>query len=75
MKEIVAVSILLSYEIAARPARVFDALTKEIGAWWTHAFKKGGIVRFEPRVGGRFYEEWSDETGALYAHVTYFDPR
>ena len=74
MGQIVADSILLSYEIGAAPARVFEALTGEIGAWWTHAFKKGKAVRFEPRVGGRFYEDWGDETGALYAHVTYIDP-
>lgn len=74
MKEIVADSILLSYEIGARPARVFEALTGEIGSWWTHAFKKGRAVRFEPKVGGRFYEDWGDGAGALYATVTYLDP-
>jgi uncharacterized protein YndB with AHSA1/START domain len=74
MKEIVADSIVLSYEIEAGPARIFDALTKEIGSWWTHSFKKGKSVKLEPRVGGRFYEEWGDGTGALYAHVTYIEP-
>jgi DNA-binding transcriptional ArsR family regulator/uncharacterized protein YndB with AHSA1/START domain len=56
--------------IAAPPERVFDALTAEIGAWWTHSFRKPSLVRLEPRVGGRFHEEWGAGAGALYATVT-----
>ena len=61
--------------IEAEPTRVFDALTTEIGAWWNHRFSEApkGIY-LEPKVGGRFYEEFNEkEEGALYATVTYLE--
>jgi uncharacterized protein YndB with AHSA1/START domain len=74
MSEIVSESIVLQYELRASPARVFTSLTEEVGAWWTHAFRKGAKVRLEPCVGGRFYEEWTGAAGALYATVMYLEP-
>jgi uncharacterized protein YndB with AHSA1/START domain len=57
--------------IQAPPERVFDALTNEVGAWWTHSFDDAPrAILMEPRVGGRFHEVWGDEEGALYATVT-----
>jgi uncharacterized protein YndB with AHSA1/START domain/DNA-binding transcriptional ArsR family regulator len=57
--------------IQAPPERVFDALTSEIGNWWSHAFDDAPqAILLEPRVGGRFHEVWGDEQGALYATVT-----
>jgi uncharacterized protein YndB with AHSA1/START domain len=74
MKETIAGSIELKFEIEASSKRIFAALTEEIGAWWTHRFKDGGRVVLEPRPGGRFYEDWGEGSGALYATVTYIDP-
>jgi DNA-binding transcriptional ArsR family regulator/uncharacterized protein YndB with AHSA1/START domain len=56
-------------QIAADRERVFDALCR-MGEWWPHAFRQGSTVRLEPRVGGRFWEDWGDGDGALYATVT-----
>lgn len=57
--------------IQAPPERVFDALTSEVGNWWSHAFDDAPkAILLEPRVGGRFHEVWGDEEGALYATVT-----
>lgn len=54
--------------VDAPPERVFDALLR-IGEWWPHRFRAGSAVVLEPFVGGRFYEDWGDGTGALYGTV------
>ncbi len=54
--------------IAAPRDKVFDALTR-MGGWWPHRFKDGSTVVLEPHVGGRFYEDWGDGTGALYGTI------
>lgn len=61
--------------IAASPERVFEALTRDVGAWWSHSFAESPRgIHLEPRVGGRFYEEFDgDGNGALYATVTYVE--
>jgi uncharacterized protein YndB with AHSA1/START domain len=61
-------------ELEASPGRVFSALTAEIGRWWTHRFRQGSTVGFEPRIGGRFFEEWGPGSAALYATVTLIEP-
>lgn len=60
--------------IEAPVERVWRAITVETGAWWPHRFKDEGRVVLEPAVGGRFYEDWGDGRGALYAEVVYLDP-
>ncbi len=60
--------------IHAPPAKVFAALTQEIGAWWgrpyVHDDGRVRALRLEPAVGGRFFEDWGDGDGALYAWVS-----
>ena len=61
--------------VEASADRVWEALTAEMGAWWPHRFKEDAVrIVFEPTVGGRFYEDWGDGNGAMFATVTYFDP-
>jgi DNA-binding transcriptional ArsR family regulator/uncharacterized protein YndB with AHSA1/START domain len=55
--------------VAAPREKVFDALCR-VGEWWPHRFVEGATVHLEPAVGGRFWEEWPDGGGALYATVT-----
>jgi DNA-binding transcriptional ArsR family regulator/uncharacterized protein YndB with AHSA1/START domain len=55
--------------VAAPREKVFDALCR-MGEWWPHAFREGAAVHLEPRVGGRFWEDWGEGDGALYATVT-----
>jgi DNA-binding transcriptional ArsR family regulator/uncharacterized protein YndB with AHSA1/START domain len=54
--------------ISAPRDRVWAALLR-IGDWWPHRFRDGSSVVFEPVVGGRFYEDWGDGSGALYGTV------
>ena len=68
-------------EIAAAPERVFDALTAQIGAWWSRHFSPAPrAIALEPWPGGRLYEEFGGGAGdagvtggALYATVTYLE--
>jgi DNA-binding transcriptional ArsR family regulator/uncharacterized protein YndB with AHSA1/START domain len=55
--------------VAASREQVFDALCR-MGEWWPHSFREGSSVHLEPRVGGRFWEDWGSGDGALYATVT-----
>jgi DNA-binding transcriptional ArsR family regulator/uncharacterized protein YndB with AHSA1/START domain len=48
---------------------VWDAVVR-MGSWWPHRFSDASTVGFEMRVGGRFYEDWGDGSGALYGTVT-----
>ena len=60
--------------IEAPPWRVFDALTKDVAAWWVVPPQPGGDTPkrlvLEAELGGRFYEEWPGGGGALLARVT-----
>ena len=59
-------------EIRAPRARVFDALTRDVGQWWAFRATHGeSTLVLEPRVGGRFYEDLGDGQGALWGTVTY----
>ena len=55
--------------VAAPREKVFEAVCR-MGEWWPHTFREGAAVHLEPRVGGRFWEDWGDGDGALYATVT-----
>ena len=61
--------------IAASPARVFAALI-EPDAWWHLRYARAsaeGIV-FEPRLGGRFFQQFDDGAGVLWGVVTWYEP-
>ncbi|HOX12566.1 MAG TPA: SRPBCC domain-containing protein [Spirochaetia bacterium] len=73
MKDLVHDTIELEFRFDAAPERVFEALTRGIGAWWSHAFREGSKVGLDPRPGGAFGESWSGG-GAVYAVVRHLDP-
>jgi len=72
----------ISYDVEAEimidapVEEVWRALTEEVGAWWPHSFTDSpSRIALEPRIGGRFYEQFDDTgAGALYALVTYIEP-
>lgn len=45
--------IKLEQQVAASPSRVWEALIRP-GLWWSDG------VTLEPRIGGQFFEPWSD---------------
>jgi uncharacterized protein YndB with AHSA1/START domain len=68
------VKIEAEVRLAAPPEKVFAALTTEIDAWWPFRFRPNARVVFEPRVGGRMYEDWGDGQGALYGTCVHYEP-
>jgi uncharacterized protein YndB with AHSA1/START domain/DNA-binding transcriptional ArsR family regulator len=58
--------------IGAPPEKVFDALTKRTAAWWgaPYLLGKPEDLVMELRPGGRFYEVWGADEGALWATVS-----
>lgn len=52
---------------------VFSALTENINDWW--AFRLGqpnSKMIFEPKLNGRFYEDWGNGQGALWGTVIHY---
>ncbi len=71
-------SLVIEQEIAvaAPRAKVFAALTGDVGAWWGRPYIQDvdevvSIV-IEPELGGRFLERWGDGDGAVWCVVTTF---
>lgn len=62
--------------IKAPRERVFDALVGDISAWWGAPYLRSEAttaIIVEPKIGGRMFERWGDEEGALWGHVTYVE--
>jgi uncharacterized protein YndB with AHSA1/START domain len=74
MKSLVSEGISFEYEYGAPIDKVFAAISSDVGKWWPHRFHQGSTVGFEPRIGGRFFEEWGPGSAALYATVTLIEP-
>ncbi len=55
--------------IAASRAKVWDALTKNIGKWWAFRIADGELS-LDSRLGGHFAER-NEDGGALWGTVTY----
>ena len=62
-------SVTVSVTVPADPAAAFSIFTTETDLWWGRgpkfrfAGRQPGIVRFEPRLGGRLMEEFESSTG------------
>lgn len=64
--------------------RVFDAYVGHIDSWWirrgTYRYSfapettEPRHIRFEPRAGGRFYEEFADGSEYTIGEITEYDP-
>jgi hypothetical protein len=58
-------------EILAPRETVWASLL-DVEAWWCHrVVGKGSTLVLEPRVGGRFFERWGEDEGALWGVVTF----
>jgi DNA-binding transcriptional ArsR family regulator len=56
------------------PEVVFEALTTGLNAWWPHRTRDDATIVYEPKVGGRLYEDWGGGAGLAYGQVIHYDP-
>jgi DNA-binding transcriptional ArsR family regulator len=56
------------------PEAVFEALTTGLNGWWPHRTRDDAKIVYEPRVGGRLYEDWGGDAGVSYGQVIHYDP-
>jgi uncharacterized protein YndB with AHSA1/START domain len=56
------------------PEAVFAALTTGLDAWWPHRTRPTARIVYEPRVGGRVFEDWGDGGGMAYGQVIEYAP-
>ena len=66
-----------SLEIAASPQRVYDAIVKSIGSWWSSSHTFSGNSRnlsMDDTPGGCFCERWNGKAGVWHMTVVYADP-
>ena len=67
-----AVHVELEVTVDAPPARVWDAMVNRTAHWWRKDFFTNPATKgfhIEPRPGGRMYEDWGGENGAIWATV------
>lgn len=61
--------VTVSVTVGTDPATAFALFTQETDLWWRHgpkfriAGKQRGVIRFEPRLGGQFAEEFDSLSG------------
>lgn len=59
--------------IDAPPERVWQGWVDEINAWWSRPYyidaERVTGLRFEPRLGGLFVEEWGQDAGYLIGQI------
>jgi DNA-binding transcriptional ArsR family regulator/uncharacterized protein YndB with AHSA1/START domain len=69
-----AIDIAFDVHIGGSNAAVFDALTRDPGAWWGHPMVRPAAtgLALEPRLGGAYLELWTDG-GAILAVVTQWE--
>lgn len=60
--------------IEAPVARVFEAVTQEVGDWFPARFIEGSTVVCEPGAGGRIYEDGGDGRQILWDWCTAWFP-
>jgi hypothetical protein len=73
-------SIIVTTLVAADPDTAFAIFTTEVDSWWKHgpmfrpAIGNGGVLRFEPRAGGRLLETYQDGSVFEFGRVRVWEP-
>ncbi|MFK8031574.1 MAG: SRPBCC domain-containing protein [Gammaproteobacteria bacterium] len=72
-------TVSMKIDIEAPAAKVWEALTSDIGKWWPADFYAGGEdgsrgFVLEQQPGGRMYEQWDNGGGVLWGNVVGLNP-
>jgi uncharacterized protein YndB with AHSA1/START domain len=74
---------VVTVTVAVPPERAFEVFTTETDLWWRHgpayrvAGRQPGVLRFEPQIGGRLFEEYASDAGPrlhTIGTITVWDP-
>ncbi len=74
-----------SIQIAASPEKVFHAYVEKINEWWPWQGKSNRYtwapkstepseIRFEPKLGGRYFERFKDGSEFEIGRITTYEP-
>ena len=67
----------LDVALEVPPPRAWAALTRDASSWWPNDFctspQRVKAFHLEPRLGGRFYEDWGDGNGWVWWTIYLFD--
>ncbi|MDQ6821822.1 MAG: SRPBCC domain-containing protein [Actinomycetota bacterium] len=69
--------LVIEFEVGVPPPQAFDAWTRRCSTWWprSHTITKApSAITFEPRVGGRIFEEGGDGVEHDWGKVLDWDP-
>lgn len=76
-------SVRVTVTVPVAPALAFDVFTRETDLWWRRgiqfrvAGRKPGVIAFEPRVGGRLFEQFEGDEGPrthVAGEITAWEP-
>jgi len=71
------IDVKMDVRINASPAKVWQAIVRDASKWWPRDFYTGPKPKgffFEPKLGGRVYESWSNGGGLVWYDVIGVDP-
>jgi uncharacterized protein YndB with AHSA1/START domain len=72
--------VIASTIVASDPATTFEIFTAEVDSWWKQgpkyrpSLQGAGVLRFEPRVGGRFVESYRDGSEFVFGRIQVWEP-
>jgi len=74
----------LAVTVPLPPERAFDVFVQQMDVWWPrqgvfpYSFAPEGTrplhIRFEPQLGGRYYETFLDGSEYVIGHISVFEP-
>ena len=74
----------LEVTVPLEPAQAFDTFVQQMDVWWPrqgvfpYSFAPASTrplhIRFEPRMGGRYYETFMDKSEFVIGRITIFQP-
>lgn len=77
-------NVRLSVSVPLPPERAFDTFVQQMDLWWPrqgvfpYSFAPAGTrplrIRFEPQLGGRYYETFLDESEYVIGRVSVYQP-
>jgi uncharacterized protein YndB with AHSA1/START domain len=69
--------LVVAFEVDVPPPKAFETWTTRCATWWPRSHTISGepeAVTFEPRAGGRIFEQAADGTEHQWGHILDWEP-